>query len=485
MSSRAFFAAALGVGAAASAVVWAAAAAGPAVPLGALLLGLAVVLALSGQHRWTTAAAVGLASLVLIQALAAGAGQTAGSDGWVVAVGRVVQLASTLTAVATGCSLVVRSHRAAPRVAPSRRARARAQRVRRRPALAPVATLMLLAPIGAELLAAYGDSTGRPGAVAFALVFFAALYGCPALLAREVAIRTGRGWPAILLFAAALAVLEAGVVDQSVFAEESDLVRGWDESVRRTYVDPLGISAFNALSWVIGHVVYSFAAPIAVAQAIRPGLAWRPWLGRRALVGVTLLWLAAAAVIVADLEPGAVHSGTPVEIAAAAVIAAGLVAAAFLTSRRTEPRSGTPSMAGIRAAGVGGFVVATALALPPDTWLGVVLLVAAAMVSAVWLARVARAGRWGLAHTAAAGTGALVSRGTLAFLYQPLVGEVAEPAKYTHNVVMLVTVTALGVYAVRQASAWAVPPPDAQSPDGQALETPAGTRERLASASHR
>lgn len=450
MTARASIAAALGVGSAASAAVWAGAPDSPIVPLGALLLGLGALLALAGRHRWATPAAIGLASVVLIQALAGGLGQLAGSDGWMLAVARALQITTTLSAVAIGCSLAVRSRRTA--LAPQG-SRARRSRDRPRPALVPAATLLLLAPIGAELLAAYGDSTGRPGAALFALVFFAALYGCPALLAREAARRTGRGWPAILLLAAALAVLQAGVVDQSIFAEEDASVRGWEESVRRTYLDPLGLSAFNALSFLVGHIVYSFAAPIAVAEAIRPELARRPWLGRKALVTVTLLWLAAAAAIVTDLDPGALHRGTLGEIAAAAAIGAGLVAAAFVTRRRAETSSETRSTAGVRLAGVGGFVAATALALPPDTWLGVALLVAAAIASAIWLARVARPAGWGIAHFAAAGTGALVSRGALAFGYQPLVGEVAAPAKYAHNVVMLGIVTAMGMYAVRQALA--------------------------------
>jgi hypothetical protein len=104
---------------------------------------------------------------------------------------------------------------------------------------------------------------------------------------------------------------------------------------------------------------------------------------------------------------------------------------------------------------------------------GVALLLTCATASAIWLARASRASRWGLAHAAAAGTGALISRGTLAFLYQPLVGEVAAPAKYAHNVVMLVTVTAVGLYAVRQATDRAMPPP---TPDrvGPALQSPSG-----------
>jgi hypothetical protein len=67
-------------------------------------------------------------------------------------------------------------------------------------------------------------------------------YGCPALLAREVVQRTGRGWPSLLLLAAALAVLEAGAIDQALFAEENSLVRGWNESA------PMSIRSASARS---------------------------------------------------------------------------------------------------------------------------------------------------------------------------------------------------------------------------------------------
>ena len=93
----------------------------------------------------------------------------------------------------------------------------------------PVLALLVLSPIGAELLAAYNDTTGRPLALLGNLVFFAALYGCPALLIRELARRTGRGWPAILLLSAAAGLLQAGVLDQSLFSESYDDVRGWEE----------------------------------------------------------------------------------------------------------------------------------------------------------------------------------------------------------------------------------------------------------------
>lgn len=53
--------------------------------------------------------------------------------------------------------------------------------------------------------------------IAVILLFLAPMYGCAALLIREAARRSGRGWPTMLMLAAAFGVLQAGVVDQSLF----------------------------------------------------------------------------------------------------------------------------------------------------------------------------------------------------------------------------------------------------------------------------
>ena len=72
--------------------------------------------------------------------------------------------------------------------------------------------LLLLSAIGAELLAAYDDITGRPAEVLSAAVVFGALYGAPALLIRELARRMGWGWPSVIMLAFALGILQPGVI---------------------------------------------------------------------------------------------------------------------------------------------------------------------------------------------------------------------------------------------------------------------------------
>ena len=61
-----------------------------------------------------------------------------------------------------------------------------------------IAGLLVLAPVCAEYLAAYDDSTGDALLLIGNLIIFAPLYGAPALLIREVARRNGLGWIGII-----------------------------------------------------------------------------------------------------------------------------------------------------------------------------------------------------------------------------------------------------------------------------------------------
>lgn len=308
-----------------------------------------------------------------------------------------------------------------------------------------VGSLVVLSAVGAELLAAYNDTTGRPLALLGNLVFFAMLYGCPALLIRELTRRTGRGWTTMLLLSAAAGLMQAGLLDQSLFAERYDSVRGWDESFRATSISPLGVSAYMLENFLLGHIVYSFGAPIALVEAMCPSIARRPWLGRVGIAVAAGLWLLVAAAIFADAG-----YATPAELAVTLAVTAVLVVAALRVggvapraSTRT-PRAGTAFAA--------GFVAATVHAVMPDNWVGTAgaLLIAAA--AAAGLARAARGSAWGLPHCAAVATGVLVSRGVLAFTYYPVVGHTSAAAKYAHNVGMLALVVAVGAYAARRSA---------------------------------
>jgi hypothetical protein len=123
-----------------------------------------------------------------------------------------------------------------------------------------VLALLLLAPWVGEFLLGNISMRRLP-----ALMILALLYGCGALLIREVTRRTHRGWLTILLLGAAYGIIEAGIVDQSIFNPSFE---GWDFQAV-TPVPALGISAWYAWAFVVGHSVWSIAVPIALVAVRR------------------------------------------------------------------------------------------------------------------------------------------------------------------------------------------------------------------------
>lgn len=394
-------------------------------------------------------AGVGLAAVVLAvtAAISALAPQAAG-DLTAVAIGiRVLQFAALAVAAYAGARLVAKPP---PDTDGPRRPWTRPVQI---------TALLCLSAIGAELLAAYSDSTGDPGGIAFGVVFFAALYGAPALLARELVRRRGWGWPSLLLLYAALGTAQACLIDQSLFSADYQGYEGWEEIRQATLIPPLGISAYNAFTFIVGHIIYSFAAPVALAEAWAPQRAREPWLGPIGTVAAVLAYAVAAVLIVSDPES---HSGSPTQLTVSAAVVATFVIAAALIGRRTIPSAGrrTTADAGrpprparrlpLWPVFAAALLVAFALELSPVSWGGVLLSLAAAGALAVALLAAAKTRDWSIRHSAAAAVAFLLARSLTAFTYFPLLGDVAPLPKYAHNTVMLLVVVAAGWVAFRQ-----------------------------------
>ncbi|HET6529426.1 MAG TPA: hypothetical protein VFH03_02235, partial [Actinoplanes sp.] len=203
-----------------------------------------------------------------------------------------------------------------------------------------VLVLLVLAPVGAEYLAGYDTSTGRPLELFAGLVFLIPLYGAPAVLIRELARRRGAGWPGILLLALAAAVLQAGVIDQSLFSRSYRDMDFWPAMVQPTWIGGLGLGAYPALNFLAGHMIWSFGAPIALAEAVRPGRAYRPWLRRRGLITMTALYSAAATLIGAEPLATERDHASAAQLAGALVTAAALIVVAL--RRRPQPARRPP-----------------------------------------------------------------------------------------------------------------------------------------------
>jgi hypothetical protein len=326
-----------------------------------------------------------------------------------------------------------------------------------------VLAAMVLCGIGAEVLSGYAAGTGDPGAVAVQLVFFAALYGAPAVLVRDLVRRAGWGWPSLLVLCAALGLVQAGLIDQSLFAVDYGGYDGWEQLREPTLIPALGISAFMLHAFVIGHVLFSFAAPLALAEAWIPSRAHRPWLGRLGTAVAVLAYLVVAAMILSD--PGS-RSATPAQLVVTAVAVAGLVLLAVVlgrrrgrvfvvaadgaqhegTSRGEQPAPRPPRRWPVL---LGALLASLVMEASPPTWIGLALSAAAVAALGLALLRVSRRPGWTVRHVAAGGLGLLLGRGLLAFTTTPLTGEVDQAAKLGHNVVMLGVVLVAGAVAMR------------------------------------
>ncbi|MBB2923121.1 hypothetical protein [Cellulomonas cellasea] len=321
---------------------------------------------------------------------------------------------------------------------------------RRRVRWALAGGLLVLSPVGAEYLVGYDTTTGNLPALLAGLLFFVPLYGAPALLLREVAVRTGLRWPGVLALAAALGVVQAGVVDQSLFSLSYRHIEGWEAAARATFVEPWGVSVANASNFLVGHAVWSFTVPIALVHALRPDAARRPWLRAPGLVVAALLYAVAALLVHVDhLETETDHASTA-QVAGAWGVAALCAVAAFALGRRVaERRAGrVPPLAVLAAAGLVGGLLVT---LSDETWTGVAQTAAVLLAAVLGLRRWSRADGWALPHVAAVAAGALVARAAVGFLVVPL-GDVPAGPKYAHNAVAVLGSVLLGWWAVRRAA---------------------------------
>lgn len=320
-----------------------------------------------------------------------------------------------------------------------------------RTAWLPALGLLLLAPVCAEYLWGYDDSTGHPAALLGSLLVFSPLYGAPALLIREAARRHGLGWPGILLLAAAFGVVQAGIVDQSMWSTDYRDIPYWDDLSEPTYLAPIGLSAYLALTFVGGHVILSIGSPIALVETLSPRRRRDPWLGPVAVWVVALLYAGVSALVLADAHETGEATATWGHLLASTLAAAALVVAAFRVGSRPAPivPGAVPSpllVFALAFVAMGGWV-----AIPPSrigTALVALLVVAVVLVVRRWSHR----GDWSQQHVVALAGGAVVAAGCWAFGNTPI-GEVSDAEKYGHNVALLVLVAALSLWSARRARA--------------------------------
>ncbi|MCZ7421327.1 hypothetical protein O7605_17620 [Verrucosispora sp. WMMA2121] len=308
--------------------------------------------------------------------------------------------------------------------------------------LVPVVALLFLAPWAAECSWGGFAGTDMLGVV----VVLAPMYGGAAVLIREAARRTGGGWPMIVLLAAGFGVLQAGLVDQSLFNPDylADTEFAELSAADRTRVPVLGISAQEAISFVGNHVALTICAPIAIVESyLSPARRLRPWLRVPGLVVVAVLYLLGSLLVFADDSGRKEFLASPGQlVGAAAVVLALVVLAALPRWRRRPPLADIAAPRPFRP-GLLVFLVYLGVAMLSG-WIGVVVSIVAVAALVGLLLRLSGRSGWGQGHVLASAAGALLGAAVLAYLVPPYSPASPTQALLSDVIVSLLALAMLG-----------------------------------------
>ena len=206
--------------------------------------------------------------------------------------------------------------------------------------IVPAILLTVLAPIGAEFL--LGDFSIRSLPLVLVLL---PLYGCGALLIREVARRSGRGWPTIVLLGAAYSLLEEAFLTQSLFNPNYVGQRLLDYG----YIPALGTSLNWSLFVLSIHVVWSIATPILIAEGVASDRRTQPWLATPGLAIASLLFLVGCAMTASYSLKSSPFLATKAQFLVAGLLVLVAIAGAFGISPLGEGVDGGAVKAGSNA----------------------------------------------------------------------------------------------------------------------------------------
>lgn len=141
----------------------------------------------------------------------------------------------------------------------------------------PTLTLLLLAPMTGEIL-----SSSLPPLEFFqfpTMLLQMMLYGCGALLIRELKVRKNLGWLAVFLLGLAYGIYEEGAVVRSFFDPN------WmDLGFFGTYGRWLGVNWIWTINLCIFHAVVSIITPLMILDLLFPGYRRKSLIGKGSLI---------------------------------------------------------------------------------------------------------------------------------------------------------------------------------------------------------
>ncbi|MFF0267897.1 hypothetical protein [Kribbella sp. NPDC004536] len=212
---------------------------------------------------------------------------------------------------------------------PVRAAFPRPPRPARQPGAGKAAwTLVVLTPLIAEF------SLGTvPVRMLYLVLMYVPIYGAGALLVRELARRSGGGWPTIALLGVCYGLLEEGLALQSLTSPHLYGAAGWGPRV-------FGINTTYTELNLPYHVVFSVLIPIALVELLFPRIGQQPYLRRPGLIITAFVTLLGAVLLRLAVPPSEdphyQMSATAILLVVALIAICGLLALRVLPTRTAQ-----------------------------------------------------------------------------------------------------------------------------------------------------
>lgn len=148
-------------------------------------------------------------------------------------------------------------------------------------AWAPALFLLVCAPVVVDLLFGATQLTSI-----VAVIPETGTYGCAALLIRDCARRRGAGWPTIVTWGIAFAVIAECLIVQTSLAPQPGPHADWDRS--------LGVN-WTYLTWALGYESgWAIALGIQLTELVFPVHRHKPWMPRRGPVILAVVFVLTA-----------------------------------------------------------------------------------------------------------------------------------------------------------------------------------------------
>jgi hypothetical protein len=307
-------------------------------------------------------------------------------------------------------------------------------------------TLFFVAPLVAEYL--LGDF---PITFLSPLIVMTPMYGGGALLIRELARRTGRGWPTILLLGCAYCLIEEGYSTQTLFNPNAFGLHL--HLLAPAWIPALGIGGWWTLFMLNVHTFWSIGVSIALVEGLFPSRGRTPWLGKIGDCIAAVLFALGACANTLYMFHHDPFRASHTQFAVTGVVIILFTVAAFLV-----PASGSNAKAGNVPSpwitGLAAFLLGAAVFFAPIylNWIAVAWILAADLAFILFLWVFPRCEGWTALHTFSIGAAGALFYGAHAFLQGPVVPTPKRIALASH-VIMLVVALAVIAIAVHRIKA--------------------------------